>query len=372
MALKPLKASVATDGASAPGIRDEFKKRVVGGVGKPAPGKKKRVIFRRLSDAKGRWVKILMYGQSGVGKTDAIRAFLKAGMKVLVISTDLGGDGLSTVYNNLQEEGLLALGNQLVHADFPTWDDMKDFLNKPESFSLEDAGYADIYEFDPDIVVWEGFSGFQLYQLDSAVLEMPANRKEGKANVSEQRDAGLVAEQTDWGAIKRGTIDAIGDFMKLHNYRTGKAWHKYMTCLESEPDDRNDKRRPLLQGAAGKLLEAMFDIIIEGKRISKPGEKPGQFKISYQYNCVGHDKLVAKSRGYKLDPEEPADMNLLWAKIKKQIGEGAVVDLKSVTETQTETSGDTGEQQQQSEAPDSSAGRGDAAEPGGDSEAASA
>lgn len=352
MALKKLtSAPVATDGAAAPGIRDELKSRVLGAAPKAVPvtGKKKRVIFRRLSDAKGRWVKILMYGQSGTGKTDAIRGFLKAGLKVLVISTDLGGDGLSTVYNNLQEEGLLSLGDNLVHADFPTWDDMADFLNKPESYDLSDLGFKDIYAFDPDIIVWEGFSGFQLYQLDSKVLDMAPNRKEGKTNVSEQREAGLVAEQTDWGAIKRGTIDAIGDFMKLHNHFTGKAWHKYMTCLESEPDDKNPKRRPLLQGAAGKLLEAMFDIIIEAKRKEVAGSEPGKPKIVYSYNCVGHDGLCAKSRGYKLDAVETPDMLKLWTKIKTQIGDGGSVEKQTVTEVQVPTSKESDAREQSNE-----------------------
>lgn len=326
-----------TNGAPAPGVRDALKSSVVG------PGMKaKRVTFYDLCDAQGQWLKLLFYGESGTGKTRVIRDLLILGFRVVVVSTDFGGSGLSTVRNELKDMGLSHLGKNLIHADFPTFTDLEDFLAHPEQYSFEKYGFKNIYEFDPDWLCWEGLSGYQLHQLDSYISEMPAlrsDKKDSGKGVSAQREAGLVLEQSDWGAVKRGTLTPLGDFLALHNFYTGKAWHKYVTCHESEPTDKNPKWRPLLQGAAGKILENAFDIIIETEKKVAPPLKAGEpARTIFTYECLGNDTLVAKSRGFNLAPVEEADFQKLWKKIAKYLDAAPTVPIKSVTESLEETS----------------------------------
>ena len=69
---------------------------------------------------------------------------------------------------------------------------------------------------------------------------------------------------------------------------------------------REERRAPLLHGAAGALIEPMFDIIIE-MRTDQDGK--------YQYRCKGTKGISAKNRGYALEATEEADMMKLWQKI---------------------------------------------------------
>lgn len=320
--LKPIKPG--TSGASAPGIRDLVKSKVVG----PSNLNTKRVVFHDLTDAEGQWVKVLFYGESGTGKTRVLKDLVKLGFKVLVISTDFGGSGLSTVRNELTDEGLKHLGRNIIHADFPTYADIEDFLEHPEQYSL--PGYDNVYSFDPDWIVWEGFSGYQLHQVDTKVSGMTAQRGDGGKAISEQRLEGLRLEQTDWDAVKRATLRPLNNFLNLHNFKTGKAWHKYVTAHETEPTDKNPRWRPLLQGAAGKLLENAFDIIIETEKYMMPGKAGEPQKVGFRYKTCGHD-IMTKSRGYNLLENEEADFSKLWVKITKYLDGAPTVKKEEIS-----------------------------------------
>jgi hypothetical protein len=281
--------------------KTQFTNKVAG----KADGNRAKPTVKRGSDTDARWVKMLAYGHSGTGKTLAVAGFLEAGMKVLVLSTDMGGNGLASVYNFLASKGRQdLLDSNLVSIDFPDYDSLSDFLRAPTET------FPDIWDFDPDMMVWDGFTGFQLLHVQEKISDISPMTK----NTSEGREEGLWMEQQDWGMIKNATLRSLGNFLKLHNWKTGKTIHKYLTCLEQKPSPdkltNEVQRAPYLQGAAASLMGPAFDIILETRTRAGNAEKDRIF----EYCCVGHEKLLAKSRGYDLAPVEPANMKDLWEK----------------------------------------------------------
>jgi hypothetical protein len=304
-------------------------------AGTTTKGLKEKPLIVRGRGA-GRYVKILMYSNTGAGKTLAIAGFLRAGLKVVCCSTDLGGSGLSTVYNYLDSIGQPHLADNLIDITFQTYDQFAAFLNNPESILPE------IYEWDPDMLAIDGFTGFQQIQIQEKILELnPLSDKKA----SEGRMEGLWADQEAWGMIRNATTRALGRFLMLHNWKTGKPWHKYVTCLENKP--QSDKltgevlRGPYIQGSAAALMGPSFDVIIEAKVVSKDGSDKG--KREYVYNCVGHDKLLAKSRGYSLSPTEPADMYKIWTEKIAPLVKGGVMEGLTPPEGEEEASDRLGE-----------------------------
>ena len=297
---------------NAPDTKANFKASV---GAKPIAGKKPRSNpFQRLSESQVRWIKMLGYGHSGTGKSYAIKGFLEAGLKVLVISTDFGGSGLNTVINELVRDGKAHLLENIYNADFATYDEVEEFLQNPQSV------FPDIYDLDIDMLIWDGFSGFQQNHVTTKVADMIPTRQ-GGGSVSEQRESGLQIELQDWGMVRNGTLRPLMWFLGLHNKVTGKQWHKYVTALEANKEDKlqNEKMTgPLLQGSARDLIGPMFDVIFQAKsKVSGAGEDK---KREYFYNCVGHERLLAKSRGFQLDNVERGDMKNVWTKIAKQLG----------------------------------------------------
>jgi hypothetical protein len=297
--------------------KDAFAARVTSGSSKA----KAKPMIQRGTDNVARWVKILLFGHTGTGKTYSIVGLLKAGLKIIVISTDLGGSGLSSVYNELKSQQRLDLWENIINIDFPDYDSLADFLRNPQET------LPDFFDFDPDMLVWDGFSGYQQIHIQDKILnDIAPNTK----NSSEGRTEGLWAEQQDWGMIRNATVRGLGNFLKLHNWKTGKALHKLMTCLESKPTA--DKlsgdvvRAPYVQGSAAALMGPSFDIIIETK-VNTLGSLDGD-KRQYVYNCVGHDKLLAKSRGFPLAATEPADMYTIWTtKIAPALNPAGAVEI---------------------------------------------
>ncbi len=264
---------------------------------------KARPLVRRGREQRPRWVKILSYGHTGTGKSLALVGFLLAGLKIVNISTDLGGSGMEAVYNELRRINRDDLIDNIIDIEFPDYDSVIAFCDSPEKT------IPDFYEFDPDMLSWDGFTAFQQIQLSEKVLSLSPATK----NSSDGRMEGMWKEQQDWGMIRDGTLRALSKFLGLQNWKTGKPLHKYMTCLEQKPAadklTSEIQRAPFMQGAAGSLMAPAFDIIFE-TRVTASDDKAAT--RVYEYCCVGHEKLLAKARGYDLAPIEPADMYRLW------------------------------------------------------------
>lgn len=305
-AKKPAIAVGTPKAATEAEIRETISKALVPRVvGNPLPK------VQHLDAANSNFLKIMVFGEPGSGKTDAIVGFLLAGLKIFVLTTDLGGSGLITVSNRLKaldREDLLA---NIKNVDLNEVPHIITFLEHPEKV------YPEIYEFDPDMLVWEGFSFFQTVVLDEYVLE---TEQIGKSEI-ELRDKGLFAVQTDWNAMRRGAMRYSNKFLQMHNKQTGQLWHKYMTFQEDMPERDKEgkelstyKRKPLLYTAANTLMRAGFDLVIHMAVL-----QGSQGKIDYKYRTQSSPTLYAKNRGMAILPEEPADMQALWFKINPRL-----------------------------------------------------
>lgn len=301
-----MNVSIAPAGNAAPkppGVKESFVASAAAATVK-ATGKKRPIINRGDDEDQGRWVKILGFGDAGSGKTFFIVGLLEAGLKILVVSTDLGGSGLASVYNELDRRGLKHLRKNIVELLFPDYTALTNFFRKPES--LKEEGF-DLFVFRPDFMVWDGFTGFQQTTVQNFILDeiTPATK-----NASEGRQEGLWAEQQDWGMIRNATVRSLNSFLGVHDWVNGRAIHKYVTCLgqKSVTDKLTGKtqRAPYVQGSAGALMGPAFDIIMEFR---VKGDSPN---LRYEYGCVGDEKFLGKARGFPLDPVEPADSKSLW------------------------------------------------------------
>ena len=268
---------------------------------------------RTLADTNADYVKILLFGATGTGKTKAIADLLELGHTILAVSCDIGGEGFTSVRQWLKKRGKEELLKNCFYFELPTYQDVEDFCSNPKGF------WPDIYNHDIDTLVLDGYSTFQICHVQDMALEMDGGR-----NSVEARTAGLRAETTDWGVIKNASVKNLNKFLLLRNETTGKTWHKLITCLEQEKEvtKGSDAKiiAPMLQGAAAKLLEPCFDLIMRTSKAVKTGEG-GKKEVQYFYELDGtSNKIVTKSRGLEFEPKEPGDMTKIFTSICTQRG----------------------------------------------------
>lgn len=270
--------------------------------------------------------KILAYGEPGMGKTRGIEAFLTAGLRVFVISSDMGGSGLKTVKQELVRAGrrdLLGNLKELEIAEYKDVGELLDVLNDPAAVGVVTVetpeGEKDLWDWDPDMLVWEGFGNFQTNDVVNYVLEKTTP---GYDKVSDSRVEGLRAELQDYDSIKRGTMKYVNDFLRTHNPRTGKVLHKYVTMHENAPKEgeAGAKAEVMLIGAARKAIAGGFDLVIRMTRKLQKDDTTGERKPVYTYE-VETAKATTKTRGYDLPPMMEADMNVVWRRINNLAAE---------------------------------------------------
>ncbi len=315
MALKPVVPATA--------VKDDF----INKAGKKTLTLPKGPRVKRLSNDEATTFKALLFGPTGSGKTYTLVGLLLLGFVVFVVSTDIGGEGLSTVKLALKKLGRADLLDNCISVVLSTYGEVETFLSNPAAI------YPEIYDVDIDFLVWDGFSGFQQNLLSDEIGQMTPARGENGKEVSDARESGLQFELQDWGMVKTGTVRNLDKFLKLHNVKNGRIWHKLVTCLEglksvktSDGTSYKETREPMLQGSANKLIGPAFDLILNTRIMSEGEDK----KRAFKYVCVGHDTLVgAKTRGLELEPIEEGDMGKLWGKISEQLGikRGATLDI---------------------------------------------
>lgn len=289
----------------------------------------KRLRAKTADNADTTYLKIIAFGNSGTGKTKAIGDFLRLGMKVFVIATDVGGSGLSTVKLDLASTGEGHLLANLAEFEFTDYEQVVSFIDNPGNLDviLHDGTVTPLLSWDPDLIAWEGFSNFQNTWLRDYVLSM----QPGTKGSSELRNEGLRAEIQDWDAIKAGTNSRLDKFLRMHNPVTGKKIHKYVTCHENEPRENtltgDVQRDPMISGGARKNFGAGFDVVLQTIK-SKTRTKDG--KPTYQYN-IDSDAVLTKSRGFVF-PSTKIDANMreLWVSLVAQL---AAVDSRKKVET---------------------------------------
>lgn len=272
---------------------------------------------RKLTDEEPQQQKIFMYGASGTGKTKAITGFLKAGLKVAVLSTEAGGHGLRTVRADLLAEGKPELLDNLVFFDLAIYQEVKAFIENFAELPLGDG--KTMVDFNPDLLAWDGLSNFQTNYIDEYVLSKDYAGKVDKAG-GQMREEGLVAGEKDWDAIGRVSKRVLDDFLHLQAVSL-KPLHYYINAWEYEPATPQPGRevkqadtiyRPALVGATRTQVAGYFDFVFRSVRKYPIGKK----ELTYEYVIASPD-CVSKQRGNDLQPTEPADMEALWKKINK-------------------------------------------------------
>src|SRR6185436_20400687 len=229
---------------------------------------------KKLSDEEATVFKGLLFGPPETGKTRSFLGLLLQGFKIFVISTDMGGEGMSTVKIALRKLGRLDLLENLTIVVLNDFDTVKAFLDNPESV------YPPIYDEDFDILGWDGFSTFQGINISEKVGDDIKPQVKGDKELSDGREAGVVFEIMDWGAVKNMTLRALDNFLKIHNKKTGKIFHKIVTCLEGKNAVRSgdgfngttayiDNGKPLIQGAAINFMTPAFDLVINTKKVGE-------------------------------------------------------------------------------------------------------
>lgn len=282
--------------------------------------KTKRPQVKKLSDTSSRYIKIGLYGGPGTGKTFSLVDLVeKFNLKILVVSTDVGGDGLSTVTAELVARGRADLADTNVfHITLGTYEQFVEFTEHPELF------FPEVYETDIDVLVWDGFSGFQQYQVSEYV--------EGLDSIYDKE--GNVITLKFWGEIKNATIKNLNRFLYMHNKKTGKLWHKLVTLLVDDKakeeslaaavDEKarqkvpKDVKAPFVQGSAAKLIEPAFDFfaLTTTRRVDDP-KNEGKKMTQFVYRVEPSEKMKAKVRGVKFEPVIPGNMGDVWDALTK-------------------------------------------------------
>lgn len=282
--------------------------------------KSPRIKVRSLGDDEQRHIKMMMYGGQGTGKTYILCALLELGYKIVVLSTDFGGDGLTTVILEMKRRGKSNLldNARVVGAD--GYLAVRQFIDHPEKYidGLWDS-------FVPHIFFWDGFSGFQ--QLDIA---------EHIEDSGKGSDSDLKFETAQWGMVRNATIRTVDDFLDIVG-PSGVAPHKIVTCLEKiilKEGRVEDQLSPLLQGAGGILMGAAFDLIWRSSCEIKGTGDNVVAEYRYQTQPDG-TKRTGKSRGFDVAPVVKAEMYHVWVGLLKELGapipEGYVEPKKEKT-----------------------------------------
>lgn len=272
----------------------EFKEKSVANVETPTSYNLRDVS---TSEKKG-----LIFGPSGSGKTiTAIAGALLAGKRVFALSTDFGGQGLTSVVEYLRDlvtAGKLPqvgfddiLDNRLKGITLSTFEQVTKFLVSPE---IVVPGLA---EFDPHLDVWDGYSYYQQTMVD-------------KHAWSEYPDE--AQSYPRWGEVLRVTMQQLGEFIALKH--TDVLPHKIVTALEDKADVDDITKKitvgPMINTKAKSLAGGGFDLVVNTFR------EDGKFK----YRSVGDsEKYAVKSRGIRIPPIMNADPLKLWQALTGEI-----------------------------------------------------
>lgn len=268
----------------------------------------------RGSDPTNSAVKLFIFGPWGSGKSFSIKGLLEHNFKVLVATTDAGGSGLNSVKLALQREGKAALLDNLYEIILEDDEQVQVFLSDPATY------IPDIYDIDPDWLVWDGFGSWQQVYLSEKIGKMPVPRT-GNKELPEAVEEGLQFEVAQWGMLRNGTYRAVHKFCALNNVKTKKVWNKIVTSQEAykskEQEGLIETGKPLLQGAGGILMGGAFDLIIRTKEVSGIGEGGKRAsKFMYQFQA---GNMIPKNRGFDLPPQIEADMFKLWDILNQQL-----------------------------------------------------
>ena len=284
-------------------------------------------------------LKIASYGFPGTGKTGAIADLAALGYKIFILSTDLCGSGTAAIPARLKLlEKPEAIQNVIEFAseDYYQIEGMIELLSSPDPAHSElvqvrepaTGNVIPLWQWEPDIIAWDGFSNFQSAISPEYVLSLSPSVNEN-AESSEMRQAKIRADDwRDFDAIKRLVTMLVNKFIPCHNPLTGKPVHKYVTMHEKRPrEDQNGNviagqtPEPLLVGSLADAIAAGFDAFIRMAEV--PSSIPGK-KRSFSY-WINVPNAITKDRFYgqiesRIDNVKPGDFGILWQKMAELVG----------------------------------------------------
>lgn len=251
-------------------------------------------------DSDKRQFNYLIFGESETGKTSTVAQLAAAGYKVFVIFTDLGNDnGISgaQVYANLKKTSE-AFRSNVAWVALSDVDEVAKFLEDPDKLV---EGFKD---FDPDFLVWDGFSFHQQMNIMPEVEEI-INK--------DDNSEGRMENYQGWGMTKNRTLRTTKDFLSILS-PTGKPLHKIVTTAvkygsEKVGPDKTEvraKHEPDISGAASRFIRYGFDAVFETLR---SGEK-----FEYAMNIS-----AATKRRFSLPEKMEADFVKLHNNLLSQV-----------------------------------------------------
>ena len=264
-------------------------KAIVAGTKKPKPQAYKPKGDDDLS-------KTLVFGPLGSGKTSFALGPLLCGERLLVLSTDFGGNGLKTITNHLKKLGRLELVDNILNLDVAEYEDVISFYQDPLSY------VPDLMDFKPTVHLWEGFSTF-----NNDLLDEYSDKNDEFRDVTE----GFA----HWYDIKRATMRALRKFFGF-TLPDGTRMHKIMTSLEGKAQvnkmTNETEKAPLVQTGARDFVGGGFDVVINCyKEEGKDGHE------QFFYRCAGaSSKYAVKNRGFDFKPVEKAEPERIWKILK--------------------------------------------------------
>jgi hypothetical protein len=241
-----------------------------------------------------RW---FIWGHQKTGKTFVLASLLEAGYKILVLDSDMGGNGLLTVVEYLTSKDKRHLLDNLYHIPFD-YKAADTFFTNPAAYFKEHSGGVDLWsQFNPDIIAWEGFGTFQQQDITEHVMKLTGAAKK-------ETDE-LALAPLGYQYLQNATGQFVDDFYRLANPLTGFSPHK---ILQAHVDDRPvnaadgskvsfDKvavtptiegGKPWLQGQGAKFPSQGADygcrLIAEIKKVAAAQGKPASTQTTYYYD----------------------------------------------------------------------------------------
>jgi hypothetical protein len=236
-----------------------------------------------------RAAKIGVFGPPGTGKTFMIIKLLLAGRKVLLFTSDFGGTGddatIVNYFDQHPEQAQFLSNLRVVTFNVKA---LIQFINNPDSIE----GLEDIYEWDPDWLVWDGVTAFQMGDLEHELTGGDYLRKDTDYSV--------------WKQARNGTVFPLMKFLRLSNIKTGKPWSKLATFLEAEKSKKRktqdrqgktvlediegtEKTGPMLDTTARELAGAGFDLMLQ-TRVESIGATDKFFYVSRGADLMVKDR----------------------------------------------------------------------------------
>lgn len=249
---------------------------------------------------------LLVYGESGMGKTKIAVDLLLLGFKVVLVDTDFGRKSKETIQNYFYDhpEHMKFYDNNLMVIDDLDVEGVMAFCRNPASI------YPEIYDWNPDVLFWDGMSAYQQGDLEADLCRDDFKRDD--------------ADYSTWRGSRNGTIFPLMKFLNQHNINTNKQWHKVVTLMEDERVDRrkgasaaekkkgediivgSETKGPMLNTTARDLAGAGFSIVLQCLKTTLGNE------VTFKYITRGA-KIISKDR-FGLPAELPGDFKEVYRK----------------------------------------------------------